>query len=431
MIIKSKAKASLAAAGLVLAVAAAAFFIMDDPNRALASSPEATPAEHQAMPVKVALIEKKPLRIWTSYSGRMEAVDYVEIRPEVGGRIDEIKFEDGQVVNRGDVLFVIDPRPYEASVKEAEAALSSAKNQQSLALKELKRAEDLLKTDAVPKRIYDERQNAAALSKNSIAGAEAQLAKAKIDLDHAYIKAPISGRISRAEITVGNVVQAANAPVLTSIVSNEGIYADFEVDEQTYLRNIRSTASDREAESKIPVKISLGDDDEPVCDGYIKSFDNRINTSTGAIRARAFCENKDGSLIPGMYASIRMGSPAAEEVILLTDQAISTDQDRKFVYVVDDTNKVNYREIQLGASVDGHHVITEGLQPGDKVIVEGIMKIRPDMIVAPEIVKAAAAPETAIEKPPVKDAPVKPASQEKPAAPLDDGAPPAEISKTP
>jgi multidrug efflux system membrane fusion protein len=407
-VFNNKIKAWLAGAGLVLAVAAAAFMVMDSPNQAQASAP----GEQQAMPVKVAVVEKKPLRIWTSYSGRMEAVDYVELRPEVGGRIDEIRFEDGQIVKKDDILFVIDPRPYDASVKEAEAALSSAKNQQALALKELKRAEDLLKTDAVPKRIYDERQNTALISKNAIAVAEAQLAKAKIDLDHAYIKAPISGRISRPEITVGNVVEAMNAPVLTSIVSNEGIYADFEVDEQTYLRNIRSAASDREAESKIPVKISLGADDAPICDGYIKSFDNRINTSTGAIRARAFCENKDGTLIPGMYASIRMGSPAAEDVILLTDQAISTDQDRKFVYVVDDTNKVTYREIKLGASVEGNHVITEGLQPGDKVIIEGIMKIRPDMMVTPEVVTIKTEAEI-----------IKEPKSETPAALLEDTAP--------
>jgi multidrug efflux system membrane fusion protein len=371
----------------------------------LAETPTAPPGAGQPMPVKVTVVEKKPLRIWTSYSGRMEAVDYVELRPEVSGRIDEIKFEDGQVVNKGDILFVIDPRPYEASVKEAQAALSSAKNQQELATKEFKRAEELLKTDAVPKKVYDERKNAASIARHSIEAAQAQLARAQVDLDHAHIKAPISGRISRPEITVGNVVDAGpNAPVLASIVSNEGIYADFEVDEQTYLRNVRAQASSKEAESQIPVRLSLSNGDPVVYEGTIKSFDNRINTASGTIRARAYFDNQDGALIPGMYASISMGSPSVEEVVLLTDQAISTDQDRKFVYVIGEGNKVAYREIKLGASVDGKHVITSGLEPGEQVITEGIMKLRPDMPVAPQ----------------VQEAPPEPASVEPAAAPAEE-----------
>lgn len=389
-------KARLAIAGLLVLAAFTGLVFQE--NHAARANPPAADGAPQAMPVTVTVIEKKPLRIWTSYSGRMQAVDYVELRPEVSGRIDEIKFEDGQLVNKGDVLFVIDPRPYEAAVREAEAAVSSAQTQRELAVKELKRAEELVKSDAVSKRVYDERENAAVVTKNSIEAAKAQLAQAQINLDRAYIKSPVSGRISRAEITVGNVVEAGpGAPVLTTIVSNEGIYADFEVDEQTYLRNIRLKASDREAESQIPVKLTLNNDAATmVYDGTIKSFDNQINTSSGTIRARAYFDNKDGSLIPGMYASVRMGSPAAENVILLTDQAISTDQDRKFVYVVGTDNKVAYREVKLGSSVDGSHVITEGLKPGEKVIVEGIMKIRPDILVAPQVAKTAAAtPEAA------------------------------------
>ena len=383
---KAKKRIGLASIGLFLVVIG--FGLIANRGDNAQANPAAEGAAPQAMPVPVEIIEKKPLRIWTSYSGRMAAVDYVELRPEVGGRIDEIKFEDGQLVNKGDVLFVIDPRPYEASVKQAEAALKSAKNQKELALKELKRAEDLLKTDAVPKRIYDERQSTAEISKNAIEEAQAQLTRAKIDLDHAYIKSPISGRISRPEITVGNVVQAGpSAPILTTIVSNEGIYADFEIDEQTYLRNIRGKAAATPEEGGIPVRLTVGGRDEMSYEGYVHSFDNRINPSSGTIRARAYFNNADGALLPGMYASIRMGSPTAEDVILLTDQAISTDQDRKFVYIVNKDSKAEYREVKLGTSVDGHHVIASGLQAGDKVIVDGLMKIRPDMPVAPQVKK--------------------------------------------
>lgn len=348
--------------------------------------------EMPAMPVSVVHVERKPLRIWTSYPGRMAAVDYVELRPEVSGRIQEIRFEDGQVVSKGDVLFVIDPRPYEATVREARAALNSARDELTLAQKELQRAESLLKTDTVSKSLYDTRKNAAVLAKNAVDVAQAQLARAEINLDHAYIKAPISGRVSRAEITVGNVVDAGpNAPILTSIVSDEGIYADFEVDEQTYLRNIREHAGTPEAERKIPVRLTIHNDDSTAYEGFIKSFDNRIDRSSGTIRARAFFENKDHTLLPGMYVRISLGNPAEENVILLTDQAISTDQDRKYVYVVDAQNKVVYRPVTLGASVDGQHVIASGLEEGDQVIVDGLMKIRPDMVVAPRLAEEAAA----------------------------------------
>lgn len=425
----------LIGAGLVL-IAAFSAFLFQQNHTAQANPPEAAGAAPPPMPVKVAVIEKNPLRIWTSYSGRMEAVDYVELRPEVSGRIDEIKFEDGQIINKGDVLFVIDPRPYEASVKEAEAAVNSAKNQQSLALKELNRAEELVKSGAVSKRVLDERDNTAVISKNSIEAAKAQLAKAQIDLDHAYIKSPITGRISRAEITVGNVVEAGpGAPVLTTIVSTEGIYADFEVDEQGYFSNIHQQAANREDESKIPVKLTLNGNAKNVYEGYIKSFDNRINSSSGTIRARAYFDNADASLIPGMYASVSMGSPSTEEAILLTDQAISTDQDRKFVYVVGNDNKVAYREIKLGASVDGQHVITEGLKPGEKVIIDGIMKIRPDMLVAPEVVKTAkveAPPEAVVKTQPAKAA-AKPILEEaaEPATIAEPEAATSEKTKTP
>lgn len=340
-------------------------------------------AEAMVMPATVTIVKRQLLRLWTSYSGRMVAVDYAEIRPEVNGRIEEIKFDDGDLVRKGDVLFVIDPDPYEAAFSEANAALSVAESHYDLAKKDLKRAEELIKTEAISQRVLDERQNAAKIAENSLNAAEAFLEKTLIDLDRAYVKAPISGRVSRAEITVGNLVQTGpNAPVLTRIVSHEGIYADFEVDEQTYLNNVRRYIGNSLEAGSVPVEISLND---KVYKGYIKSFDNHINVSTGTIRARARFENKDGLLLPGMFVTVKLGTPKREDVIVLTEQAIGTDQDRKFVYVVDNDNKVTYRVVTLGASVNGSRIITSGLVPGEKVIIEGIMKVMPDMVVSPQI----------------------------------------------
>lgn len=355
------------------------------------SAAEASAPVEAAVPapptVSVMVMQKKPVQIWQDFSGRLNPVDYVELRPQVSGALEDIRFEDGQIVKKGDVLFVIDPAPYEAAVSQAKAAVQSARNQSELARKDLARAEDLVKTGAVPKRTYDERQSNALVSKNTIDSAEAQLRQAQINLDHAYIKAPISGRISRAELTEGNLIQAgANAPVLTTIASNEGIYADFEVDEQAYLKNVYSKARDREEQRKILVQMILNSDTSTVYDGTIESFDNRIDPATGTIRARALFDNKDGGLLPGMFVNVRLGSSGSEDNILVPEVAIGTDQDRKFVYVIGPENKIAYREIVPGTSIDGSRVVLSGLNAGDQVVVEGIMKLRPDMVVTPKIV---------------------------------------------
>lgn len=350
-----------------------------------ASQPAAAAAP-QIPVATVAVMKPEAIQIWKDFSGRLRAVDFVELRPQVSGTIQEIRFEDGQIVNKGDILLVIDPSPYEAAAAQATADLQSAKNQQALAQKELVRAEDLIKTEAISKRIYDERQNTARVSKSAVDAAEARLRQAKIDIDRAYVKAPITGRISRAELTVGNLVQAGGAaPLLTTIASNEGIYADFDVDEQTYLKNVYATARDREAQAKIPLQMILKADTSVTYDGVIQSFDNHIDPATGTIRARALFDNKDGSLLPGMFVSIRLGTPSNDAKIMVTEKAIGTDQNRKFVYVVGKENKVTYREVKLGDTIDGKRVVTEGLQDGDQVITEGIMKMRPDMVVNPQV----------------------------------------------
>jgi multidrug efflux system membrane fusion protein len=348
-----------------------------------------TAAAPSAVPVDTVTVEKHPVRLWREFSARMEAVDEVELRPQVSGRIVEVRFRDGQAVAEGDVLFVIEPGPFESAVAQARADLTGAKERREFAEREVSRARKLIRTNAVAERVLDQRENDFANAKSEVESAAARLVQAEIDLDHAHVKAPISGRVSRVEITVGNLVQAGpNAPLLTSIVSNKGIYADFEVDENTYLQYVRSTARDTEAEQGIPVRLSIGSGEGAAFEGQIYSFDNRIDPKTGTIRARALFANADGSLLPGMFARVKMGSAVERDAVLLTERAILTDQDRKYVYVVNGDGKAAYREVELGANVAGRRVISKGLEPGDQVIVGGMMIVRPNMTVAPR--KAAA-----------------------------------------
>jgi multidrug efflux system membrane fusion protein len=333
----------------------------------------------QTVEVKTILPEK--IRIWSEFSGRLQAVDIAEIRPQVSGRITEVRFEDGNFVKAGDVLFVIEPGPYEAAVARAEASLATAKANAHYAKLEVDRAANMVKTQAVAQRIYDERFNSNEAAIASIKSAEAELKQAHIDLDHAYVKAPISGRAGRVELTVGNLVQAGpNAPLLTRIVSYDPIYADFEVDEQTYMRSVRGIANERKMERLIPVELNILGDPNHIYKGYIYTFDNRLDPASGTIRARAKFDNPGGVLVPGMYVTVKLAGEEEEE-LLVPQQAIASDQSKKYVYLVDANNKVVYREIFLGEEVGNQRQILSGIRPGDRVIVQGLQHVRPDEVV--------------------------------------------------
>jgi multidrug efflux system membrane fusion protein len=340
--------------------------------------------EAAAMPVSVQTVNAGDVRLWSEFSGRLNAVDYAEIRPEVSGRITDVRFKDGQAVRAGEILFVIDPRPFEAALGKAEADLASARTSAEYAQTEFERASALIKTKAIAQTLYDQRANAKRVADAAVLAAEAQLKQAKIDVDHAYVKAPIAGRISRPEITLGNLVQSGlNPPLLTSIVSNGGIYADFDVDEQTYIQSIRAEADSEAKEHTIPVVLMVQGDSGRSYKGTIYSFDNRINTTSGTIRARAKFDNKDGSLVPGMFAAIRIGSGMKSEALLVPERAIGNDQNKKFIYVVGGDNKVGYREVATGQLVEGKRIILSGLHPGERVIVNGLQHLVPDMTVQP------------------------------------------------
>jgi multidrug efflux system membrane fusion protein len=336
--------------------------------------------------VTVETLKAQTVKPSSDFSGRIDAVDYAEIRPQVAGRITEIRFKDGQQVKAGDILFVIDPRPYQAAAAKAAADLATARNNAALAHTNLTRYDSLLRQNAIAAQTFDQSVNSSAVADANVKAAQAALAAAQVDVDHAYVRAPIAGKISRAEITVGNLVGSPTvAPqLLASIASDNGVYADFEVDEQTYLNSVRKQARTQDQQEAIPVDLTVrGDAQAKLYHGRIESFDNHINNGSGTIRARARFANDDGALVPGMFVSVTMGGAAQPASLLVPESAVGNDQSKRFVYVVDKDNKAAYREVTLGATVSGERVVLSGLKPGERLILDGLQKLAPGAAVAP------------------------------------------------
>ncbi|QOK99598.1 efflux RND transporter periplasmic adaptor subunit (plasmid) [Ralstonia pseudosolanacearum] len=341
------------------------------------------PAAPAAMPVDVAPAIARNVTDWDEFSGRLEAVERVEVRPLVGGTITAVHFKDGSIVRKGDPLFTIDPRPYAAEVARTQAALTAAKSRVAYTASELERAQKLVADNAIARREFEEKENAAREAQANLQGAAAALDAAKLNLEYTRIVAPVAGRVSRAEITVGNVVATGGAaPVLTTLVSVSPMYVAFDADEQTYLRFSANTAQG----AKTPVYIGLANEDGYTREGTIQSVDNRLDVRSGTIRVRATVDNADGRLTPGLYARVKMGNGAPHDAVLISDKAIGTDQDKKFVLVVDAANKTSYRPVTLGASTDGLRVVKTGLKVGERIVVNGIQRVRPGDPVAPNAV---------------------------------------------
>lgn len=329
--------------------------------------------EGGAPPVGVAEVIEREVQPWYEFSGRLVAVDSAEIRPRVSGTIEKVHFQEGQIVKKGDPLFTIDQRPYRAALQSAEARATWADS-------ELARAKSLLADKAIPQRDFDQRKNAADVAK-------ADLIRARLDMDYSIINAPIDGRVSRAEITTGNLVDSGgNAPVLTRIVSDKPIYADFDIDEKIYLQYLRTVGSDMEKLKTISVYLGLSGEDGAPHEGRVQSFDNQLDTRSGTLRVRAVFANEDGKLIPGLFARLKLAGAEKAKTILITDRAVGTDQNKKFALVVGADGKVQYREIKLGASADGLRIVESGLAAGDKIVVDGLQRARPGMPVSPEVV---------------------------------------------
>jgi len=369
---------------VIWGVATAGFLYAIQPNNT-ASAQDAPPA---LTAVEAVTAEFSALRQWRDFSGRLEAVNAAQIRPLVSGTVQKVLFQDGEQVQQGQTLFVIDPRPFEAKLQHASASLTSAESDLALAQVEFDRADALAGSQAVSKSIRDSRENALHIAKAVRESARAQVLEAELDLEYAYVKAPFAGRVSRAEVTVGNVVQAGpSSPILTSVVNLERLYAEFDVDENTYFRIMRSTLNgssdgERSVVGSVPVEVTVGSGRELMHKASLYAFDNQLNENSGTIRARAIVENVDRTLIPGVFISVRIGTVDTQPTLLVPERAINVSQSKRFVYVVNAADIVEYREVTLGESLESQRVILSGLQRGDRVIVNGVQRVMPNMQVA-------------------------------------------------
>jgi membrane fusion protein, multidrug efflux system len=368
------------AATLTVAAGAAGYVYLHDAAQAAVPQHAAAPP---AMPVSVATVLERRVTEWDEFSGRLEAIDRVDVRSRVAGYIDSVHFTPGAMVAKGATLFVIDPKPFAAEVARAEATLAAAKARFALATSELKRAQTLLDEHAIAEREFEERRNAERDAQASIQAAQATLDVARLNLGYTRITAPIAGRVSRAEVTPGNLVAAGAAgPALTSIVSTSPIYASFDADEQTFLKLAAlARAGDRAA--RMPVWLGLANEAGHPREGHIEFIDNRLDPRTGTIRVRAVFDNRDGALTPGLYARLKLAGSGERPAILIDERAVGTDQSKKFVLVVGADRKVAYREVRLGPVVDGLRVVRDGLKPGESIVVNGVQRVRPGMAVLP------------------------------------------------
>jgi len=344
-------------------------------------------APEQAVAVTVAVVEPRQTSLWDDFSGRLEAVNRVELRPRVAGAILATNFTEGALVKAGDVLFKIDPAPYAAEVDKALAQLEAAKARVVFTASELERGAQLVGNNVVTRRDYDQRDNANREAIANVKAAEATLQTAKLNLDYTEVRAPVDGRVGKFEVTVGNLVAAGtSSPVLTSLVSVNPIYASFDADEDVVLRALNSIADasgKRGNLDQIPVEMSTSSG--ATVKGHIQLIDNLVNGQSGTIRVRATFKNEDGRLIPGQFARVRMGQPRAQALVMVDERAIGTDQDKKFVMVVGSDNRALYRSITLGGSVEGRRIVTSGLQSGDRVVVNGLQRVRPGALLKSEV----------------------------------------------
>jgi membrane fusion protein, multidrug efflux system len=353
---------------------------------------DAQAPQQQATPVSVAQVVEREVTEWDEYTGRLEAVESVEIRARVAGVVEQVAFQEGKNVKKGDLLFVIDPRPFEAEVAKARAELERVRSQQQLARSDLARSEKLLSTQAISQEEYDSRVAGQRSTTAGLRAAQAALEVAQINLGYTRVTSPIDGRVGRAEVTLGNLVSSgagAQASLLTTVVSVGEMYAYFDASEQAYLRYVdlaRKGERPSGRENRNPMRMGLANEEGFPHEGYIDFVDNRVNPSTGTIRGRAVFQNSDNSLTPGLFVRLQLLGSGKYNATLIHDRAIGTDQDRKFVLVVAPDNKLEYRQVTLGPMVDGLRVVRNGLKSGERIVVNGLQRVRPGAVVQPNVV---------------------------------------------
>jgi multidrug efflux system membrane fusion protein len=369
--------------GILLALALAG---CDDKVQSQAAAPP---------PVTVAQPVKRTVTDWDEFTGRFEAIEEVQVRARVGGFVNSVEFKDGTIVRAGDLLYTIDPRPFEAVVLQAEGQLSDARAKGELAKRELERGLNLVQTSAVSEQVVDQRRQALQAARAAQTQAEGALKAAQLNVEFTHVVAPITGRVSRHLVTPGNLVQGSEggATLLTSIVSLDPIYIYFDVDEATYQRDNRLWFEGKRPSSRDtpnPVQVTLTGETKPSHEGTMDFLDTRLDVSTATLRSRAIIPNTDLSILPGEFGRVRIIGSSPYEALLIPDTAVATDQSRKIVFVVKKDDTVEARSVVLGPLEEGLRIIREGLRADDHVIVDGLQRARVGAKVTPKMVQAPA-----------------------------------------
>lgn len=329
--------------------------------------------------VEVAEVQTERATLWGAFSGRVEAPQTVELRPRVSGYIDQVGFEEGELVSEGDVLFVIDPRPFKAREQLAQAELARMRSQLALASSEAARSERLWEHRAISREEFEQRNAAKSMAQAAVNAAAAALQGAQLNVEYTQVKAPVSGRIGRARVTRGNLA-TADSTLLSTLVSVDPLYVYFESDQQTVQDNPHGRS--------VPVRIGLAGGDNFPFEGQLDFVDNQYNPHTGTLQYRALVANPDGVLRPGQFARVEMPVASASAALLVDQKAVMTDQDRRYLYVLGEGNRAERRVVETGRRVDGLMMITDGLVAGERVVVNGLQKIlSPGIEVIPQSVE--------------------------------------------
>jgi multidrug efflux system membrane fusion protein len=322
--------------------------------------------------VSVAKVIEQPINEWDEFTGRLEAPETVEVRPRVSGQIDLVAFTEGAQVKKGDLLFQIDPRPFQAEVRRLEAQLQQAKATAIRSANEARRGERLRDSNAISAELAESRSSAAAEARAGVDAIQAQLDLARLNLSFTRVTAPISGRVSRAQFTAGNIVTADVTP-LTSVVSTDKVYAKY-----------TQLAREGQRGQSTPVYLGLTNETGNPHLGQMNFVDNQVNPRTGTIRGRAVFDNSDGQFTPGLYARLKLVGSAQYQAVLINDEAVGTDLGKKFVLVMDKDNKAAYRAVELGPKLEGLRIVRSGLGKDDRIVVKGLQRVRPGSPVTPQ-----------------------------------------------
>jgi RND family efflux transporter MFP subunit len=356
----------------------------------------ATGCEHRAVQqrpplaqVTVAPVERKEIVEWDEFTGRIEPIESVEVRPRVSGYIQEVRFQSGQLVKKGDVLFVIDPRWHQATFDQRQAEFEQAKVHLENAKHEADRSSQLLADKAISVEESDARQSRYQAAKAAWLAAQAALESAKLDLDYTQVRAPVDGRVSRALLTDGNYISgvAGAASLLTTIVSVDPVYVYADIDENSLLKFdalIQSRKLETNADGRVPVDVQLADETDFPHRGYLESLNNRVDANTGSILLRAIVPNPEGRMVPGLFARIRLPLSERYQALLVEERAVGTDQAQKFVLTLTSSNTVAYQTVKLGPAMEGKRVVRSGLQGTEEIVVNGLQRVRPGMPVVPQ-----------------------------------------------